>query len=127
MRFPGNHSVDRPQRKFQRIRICLKEKQTRRERPKSTPYLRLKNIQGTTIGNIWKKIFFQKTLLVKKSHSAEKLKKRSFRLIKRFLQTENFKKMQGGTNSKIFEKTSHSTEKKPEGGTLWSHLYFWKH
>ena len=35
-------------------------KRTRRERPKSAPYLRLKNIQGTTIGNIWKKNFFQK-------------------------------------------------------------------
>ena len=74
-----------------------KEQQTRRERPKSAPYLRLKNIQGTTIGNIWKKIFFQKKYLVKKSHNAEKPKKRSFRLIQRFLQTENFKKMQGGT------------------------------
>ena len=36
------------------------EEQTRRERPKSAPYLRLKNIQGTTIGKIWKKNFFQK-------------------------------------------------------------------
>ena len=33
---------------------------TRRERPKSAPYLRLKNIQGTTIGNIWKIFFFKK-------------------------------------------------------------------
>ena len=33
---------------------------TRRERPKSAPYLRLKNIQGTTIGNIWKKNIFSK-------------------------------------------------------------------
>ena len=36
--------------------------QTRRDRLKSAPYLRLKNIQGTTIGNICKKlisIFFQ--------------------------------------------------------------------
>ena len=74
-------------------------KETRRERPKSAPYLRLKNIQGTTIGNIWKKIyiFFQRNYLLKKSHNAEKPKKRSFRLIQRFLQTENFKKMQGGT------------------------------
>ena len=38
----------------------------------------------------FKKIFF-------KSHNAEKLKKRPFRLIQRFLQTENFTKMQGGT------------------------------
>ena len=33
---------------------------TRRERPKSAPYLRLKNIQGTTIGKIWKNFFFKK-------------------------------------------------------------------
>ena len=35
------------------------EKETRRDRLKSAPYLRLKNIQRTTIGNIWKN-FFQK-------------------------------------------------------------------
>ena len=34
---------------------------TRRDRLKSAPYLRLKNIQRTTIGNIWK-IFFQKKI-----------------------------------------------------------------
>ena len=41
-----------------------KQKTTRRERPKSAPYLRLKNIQGTTIGKIWKKKFFQKKILI---------------------------------------------------------------
>ena len=35
---------------------------TRRERPKSAPYLRLKNIQGTTIVKIWKKKFFKKII-----------------------------------------------------------------
>ena len=59
---------------------------TKRERPKSTPYLRLKNIQGSTIGNHLE-IFFQKSVWLKKSHNAEKPEKRSFRLIKRFLQT----------------------------------------
>ena len=39
------------------------EKETRRERPKSAPYLRLKNIQGTTIGKIWKKKFSKKLFL----------------------------------------------------------------
>ena len=34
--------------------------ETKRDRLKSAPYLRLKNIQGTTIGNICKKFFFQK-------------------------------------------------------------------
>ena len=29
----------------------------------SAPYLRLKNIQRTTIGNIWKNYFFQKKIL----------------------------------------------------------------
>ena len=37
-------------------------KRTRRERPKSAPYLRLKNIQGTTIVKIWKKKFFKKII-----------------------------------------------------------------
>ena len=26
-----------------------------------------------------------------------------------------------------FRRKSHSGEKKPQGGTLWSRLYFWKH
>ena len=49
--------------------------------------------------NFFKKIifeFFSKKVFFK-SDNAEKLKKRPFRLIQRFLQTENFKKMQGGT------------------------------
>ena len=41
-----------------------------------------------------KNIYFLKSIRLK-SHSAEKPKKRSFRPIKRFLRTENFKKMQG--------------------------------
>ena len=36
--------------------------ETRRERPKSAPYLRLKNIQGTTIVKIWKKKIFKKII-----------------------------------------------------------------
>ena len=87
------------------LRVFYERKRTRRERPKSAPYLRLKNIQGTTIGKIWKKIFFQKKIfdfffekkVFFRSHNAEKLKKRPFRLIQRFLQTENFKKIQEGT------------------------------
>ena len=49
--------------------------------------------------NFFKKLFlkfFSKKIFFK-SHNAEKLKKRPFRLIQHFLQTENFKKMQGGT------------------------------
>ena len=38
-------------------------RKTRRERPKSAPYLRLKNIQGTTIVKIWKKNFSKKLFL----------------------------------------------------------------
>ena len=58
--------------------------QTRRDRLKSAPYLRLKNIQRTTIGNIWKN-FFQKKILkfffskkvffFRKSHNATKTQK----------------------------------------------------
>ena len=104
------------------------EKETRRERPKSAPYLRLKNIQGTTIVKIWKKKFFKKIIfeifffekkVFFKSQNAEKLKKRPFRLIQRFLQTENFKKNARGyplINFKNFRKKSHSAEKNPKGG-----------
>ena len=63
-------------------------------------------------------IFFRKKVFFR-SHNAEKLKKRPFRLIQRFLQTENFKKMQGvpfDKIRKIFEKKSHSAEKNPKGG-----------
>ena len=60
---------------------------------RQSSYLRLENIQGTTIGKTWKKFFFQKKVFGKKnSHISEKPKKRPFRLIKRFLQTESFKK-----------------------------------
>ena len=105
------------------------EKKTRRERPKSAPYLRLKNIQGTTIVKIWKKKFFKKIIfeiffrkkvffLVAK---CRKTQKRPFRLIQRFLQTENFKKNARGyplINFKNFRKKSHSAEKNPNGGPL---------
>ena len=43
------------------------------ERLKSAPYLRLKNNQGTTIGNIW--IFFQKKFFLKKVAQCRKTQK----------------------------------------------------
>ena len=39
-----------------------KRRLTRRDRLKSAPYLRPKNIQRTTMGNIWKNYFFQKKI-----------------------------------------------------------------
>ena len=113
-----------------RVRLST-EKKTRRERPKSAPYLRLKNIQGTTIVKIWKKnfskklflkFFFEKKVFFK-SQNAEKLKKRPFRLIQRFLQTENFKKNARGyplINFKNFRKKVAQCRKKSKGGTLWA-------
>ena len=97
--------------------ICLiqfartsRQLSTRRERPKSTPYLRLKNIQGTTIGNIWKSFF-------KKSHNAEKLKKRPFRLIKRFYKPKTSNKCKGVPFDRIrkFSRKSRIVPKKPFG------------
>ena len=83
------------------VRIVNREK-TRRDILKSAPYPRLKNIQRTTIGNIWK-IFFQKKIFefffekyfFRKSHNAEKLKKRPFRLIKRFYKPKTSKNARG--------------------------------
>ena len=61
-------------------------------------------------------IFFSKKVFLK-SHNAENFKKSPFRLIQRFLQTENFEKMQGVPFEK-FRKKSHSAEKNPKGGPL---------
>ena len=65
--------------------------------------------------NFWKHLgnFFQKKDLVKKSHNAEKPKKRPFRLIKCFYKPKTSSNS-GGTlwqNSKNFGKKSHSAEK----------------
>ena len=119
------------------VPVLFIKKVTRRDRLKSAPYLRLKNIQRTTIGNIWKNyfffknFFFEKKYFFSKSHNAEKLKKRPFRLIKRFYKPKTSKKCKGlpfDRIRKFSKKKSHSAEKKPKGGTLWSHLlYFWKH
>ena len=96
---------------------------TRRDRLKSAPYLRLKNIQRTTIGNIWRN-FFQKKFLnfffekdfFRKSHNAEKLKKRPFRLIKRFYKPKTSKKCKGLPFDRIrkFSKKSRIVPKKTE-------------
>ena len=67
-------------RKIKKLKGPFRE--TRRKRPKSAPYLRLKNIQGTTIGNIWKKHFFQKKYFLKVTQCRKT--QRPFRLIKRF-------------------------------------------
>ena len=99
--------------KYNLIRLRLKLKETRRDRLKSAPYLRLKNIQRTTIGNIWKNffkkifwIFFSKKVFFKKSHNAENSKRghsgslnvftnRKLRKIARgypLIESENFRK-----------------------------------
>ena len=111
---------------------------TRRDRLKSAPYLRLKNIQRTTFG----KFFFQKNLFesffskmyfFRKSHNAEKLKKRPFRLIKRFYKPKTSKKCKGlpfDRIRKFSKKKSHSAEKNEKNQTkesLWSRIFFSKH
>ena len=74
--------------------------------------------------------FFEKSIFFRKSHNAEKLKKKPFRLIKRFYKPKTSKKCKGLPFDRIrkFSKKSRIVPKKPKGGTLWSHvLYFWKH
>ena len=96
--------------------------------------------------NYWKhleKLFFQKKLKIffskksiffRKSDSAEKLKKRPFRLIKRFYKPKTSKKCKGlpfDRIRKFSKKKSHSAEKKTKKiqtkENLWSRIYFWKH
>ena len=55
--------------------------------------------QGTTIGNIWKYFFQKKSIWQKKSHIAEKLKKRPFYAQKTFFTNRKLQKIQGGTLS----------------------------
>ena len=79
---------------------------TRRERPKSAPYLKLKNIQGTTIGKIWKKIFFQKKIF---DFFFEK---------KYFLGRTMPKNSKGGHSGSFNVFYKPKTSKKIQGGTL---------
>ena len=60
--------------KYRRQEVAVEG--TSRERPKSAAYLRLKNLQGTTIGKTWDKISFsQKKGLVKKVAYCRKTQK----------------------------------------------------
>ena len=68
---------------------------------------------------IFLKIFFRKKYFFRKSHNAEKLKKRPFRLIKRFYKPKTSKKCKGlpfDRIRKFSKKKSHSAEKNPKGG-----------
>ena len=60
--------------------------------------------------------------MVKKSHIAEKLKKRPFRLFKRFLLTENFKGVPFDRNQKFSEKCRIVRKKTAKGDPLVSPL-----
>ena len=70
----------------------------------------ISKVQNYSKNNYWKQLeklfffqknklnfFFRKKVFFKKSHNAEKLKKRPFRLIKRFYKPKTSKKMQGVT------------------------------
>ena len=97
---------------------------TSRERPKSASYLRLKNIQGTTKLEKLVNNFFQKKVFGKKSRILPKNPKRPSRLIKRFLQTENFKKFKGVFDriQKFLEKCRRVPKKLQRGDSLVSPL-----
>ena len=71
--------------------------------------------------NYWKHLdFFHKMYLVKKVAFCQKPQKTPFRLIKRFLQTENFKKCKGVPCDKIrkFSKNKRKVPKKQRGDPL---------
>ena len=94
---------------------------TSRERPKSAPYLRLKNSKRTSkrqsIGELgtllWKKFF-------KKSHNAEKLKGGTLWDFSTSILTENIKNWKGGPFGEIFFGKKSLTEPKILwGSTLW--------
>ena len=101
---------------------------TRRDRLKSAPYLRLKSIQRTTIGNIWKKYFFQKKIfeniffrkksIFLESRTMPKNSKGGHSGSLNVFTNQNFKKMQGVTLDRIrkFSKKSRIVPKKTQRG-----------
>ena len=94
-----------------------RKKRTRRERPKSAPYLRLKNIQGTTIGNI-SIFFFKKSIWLKKSRTMLKNPKRSLGSLNVFHKPKTSKKARGYPLIKFenFRKKSCIVPKKNQHG-----------
>ena len=88
--------------------VPLVLRRTRRERPKSAPYLRLKNIQGTTIVKIWKKKFFKKIIF-------EIFSKKKY-----FLSRKMPEKIQRGDPLGTSGCVCFLEKVKTERGTLWS-------
>ena len=83
----------------------MKYGSTSRERPKSASYLRLKNIQETTVGKTWK-FFFKKKYLVKKVAYCRKTQK----------ETENFEKNSRGYPLIEFKNFGKMSEKETAKG-----------
>ena len=101
------------------------EKETRRDRLKSAPYLRLKNIQRTTIGNIWKnffqkkiEFFFRNKYIFLEIRTMPKNSKRGHSgSLNVFTNRKLQKKCKGlpfDRIQKFSKKKSHSAEKKPK-------------
>ena len=117
------------------------EKETRRDRLKSAPYLRLKNIQRTTIGNIWKnffqkkfEFFFRKKYIFLEIRTMPKNSKRGHSGSLNVFTNRKLQKNARGyplIESKNFRKKSRIVPKKNQKNqtkeNLWSRVYFWKH
>ena len=96
---------------------------TRRDRLKSAPYLRLKNIQRTTIGNIWKNyrksIFFRKKCFLESRTMPKNSKRGHSGSLNVFTNRKLAKKCKGLPFDRVqnfSKKKSHSAEKNPKGG-----------
>ena len=104
---------------------------TRRERPKSAPYLRLKNIQGTTIGKkIFLKSIFGKYLFFKKSRTMPKNSKRGHSGSLNVFTNRKLQKNARGyplIEFKNFLEKNRIVPKKTQRGDPLVSLYFWKH
>ena len=116
------------------------EKETRRDRLKSAPYLRLKNIQRTTIGNIWKNFFqkkffdfFSKNIFLESRTMPKNSKRGHSGSLNVFTNRKLQKNARGYplTESENFRKKSRIVPKKNQKNqtkeNLWSRLYIWKH
>ena len=102
----------------------LEKEQTRRERLKSAPYLRLKKRKSNFLEKNLK--FLKKNFFQKKSHSAEKCKRGTLLDLLTYIPLQNIKNLEGGPfgDIKKFSKKSRTVPKKVQRGGPFRHFRF---
>ena len=105
-----------------KITFCVLPKLTSRDRPKSAPYLRLKNSRRTSkcqsIGESGP--FYEKKFLKKSLTMPKKTERGTLWDFSTFILSRNSKKIEGDPLRKKIPEKKSRIAKKTERGTLWS-------